>query len=199
MPYGYSTFSHGFPTILVRRQSHKGPQVYYPRCAFEIIIQPPCGFLIGSLRGFEICTGSEWAVRLILRMGVQNPYASARAHRAPYGTHMGHVRVVEIHGLRKVHIEQIESAYACDHIHRKRMISYGIPKGHRPVRLPKSYGSGITRRSHTTKDNVRPTGCSVPVGLGGVRRLVGCPFESILIQCCGNMPTGVIHVLCMLF
>ena len=29
--------------------------------------------------------------------------------------------------------------YACDHAHHRRLISYGLKMGHRPIRLPKYY------------------------------------------------------------
>ena len=131
--------------------SHTGPQVYDSLWAFKIIVQAPCGSLMGSLRGFvRFRMGNlDWFCVWVFKTLI----TSARAHmtyvHAPYGFHRGRVSVLD--PWLKAHKDPIESPYACDHVHRRRMISYGIPKSHRPVRLPKSYGPGITYRSHMMK------------------------------------------------
>ena len=70
--------------------------------------------------------------------------ASARARtvptHAPYGTRRVDIQILMIP-------KNTDNPYNI-RAHPKRVISYGVPKGHRPVRLPKSYGPliGITRR-----------------------------------------------------
>ena len=112
-----------------------------------VSVHDSCGPLTGSERCLEIFTGPARAVTFdygrFAYMFSQARKTSTRARtvptRAQYGTRRVDVRNLTIRKKNRLHIER---PYICDHAHRRRMISYGLPKGHSPVRLPKSYGPG---------------------------------------------------------
>ena len=126
---------------------------YGPHSAFKIIVQAPCGFLMGSQNPY----GSFMGRFDVLAYICSKPrIASARVHMTstctcPFWKHRGHACVIEIRCLK----QREKPVKACVQAHmtarRRWMISYGIPKGHRPVRLPKSYGPGITSRFQVNK------------------------------------------------
>ena len=102
-----------------------------------VSVHDSCGPLTGSERCLEIFTGPTRAVTIDYGRFSQARKASARARTVP--TRGVDVRNLTIRKKNRLHIER---PYVCDHAHRRRMISYGLPKGHRPVRLPNSYGPG---------------------------------------------------------
>ena len=163
--------------ILARRQSSaiwaRTGHIRARRCMVPIrLLLVPYGFQnpyksrMGSFdflahRCSETCMASAWAHITYLQCTCTCPLWKYRGHvRALYGsTGDMYVPFIEVQGtctcywdpMIKAHREPVESLYACDHAHRRWMISYGIPKGHRPVWLPKSYGPGIIHRFHVTK------------------------------------------------
>ena len=100
--------------------TNTGPEVYDTRWAFKIIKQAPCGYIIIFLTGLRNPYGFRMGSFDSLCLWVfktRMTFARARktSVRAPFGTHRGYVRALEIRGLK--HTENpVESLYACDHV-----------------------------------------------------------------------------------